>query len=74
MPERKSFWKSQSARGRVLEPDGILLLYAPWFPGPAWAELEDVWVRTQDRHRLPHAAILLTRLRRTSTPGQEAPS
>lgn len=56
--------------GRVLGEDGILLLYAPWFPGPTWAELEDVWVRTSSRHRLPHAAILLTRLRRTEEVAQ----
>lgn len=51
--------------GRVLEGEGVFLLYAPWFPGPAWAELEDVWVRVSSRHRLPHAAVLLTRWRRT---------
>lgn len=57
--------------GRVLEPGGILLLYAPWFPGPCWAELEEAWVRVSNRHRLPKAPIMLTRLRRVRPPGRE---
>lgn len=52
-----------SEAGRVLRPGGVLLLHAPWMPAPLWADLEDVWVRHQVRHRLPGPAVLLTKWR-----------
>lgn len=52
-----------SEAGRVIRPGGVLLLHAPWMPAPGWADLEDVWVRHQVRHRLPGPAVLLTKWR-----------
>jgi SAM-dependent methyltransferase len=52
-----------SEAGRVVRDGGVLLLHAPWMPAPCWAQLEDVWVRHQARHRLPGPAVLLTKWR-----------
>lgn len=52
-----------SEAGRVVAPNGVFLLHAPWMPAPLWADLEDVWVRHQVRHRLPGPAVLLTKWR-----------
>jgi hypothetical protein len=52
-----------SEAGRVVKLGGVFLLHAPWMPRPLWAELEDVWVRHQVRHRLPGPAVLLTKWR-----------
>lgn len=53
--------------GRVLQPGGLFLLYAPWAPSLSWAELEGVWLRHQGRHRLPYAPVILGRWRKTGT-------
>lgn len=54
--------------GRVLRPGGVFLLHAPWMPAPLWADLENVWVRHQARHRLPGPAVLLTAWRKRPDP------
>lgn len=61
MAEKQAFI---TEAGRVLRPGGLLLLYAPWWPTPLWAELEQAWVRVNGKHQLPFPAVLLSRWRK----------
>lgn len=53
-----------SAAGRALRRGGALLLYAPWWPSPLWADLEVAYVRVNGKHQLPLAPVIFSRWRK----------
>lgn len=53
---------------RVVRKGGLVMLHAPWMPGPTWGEHLETYIRYPGGHSFPHDAMFLTVVRRIIDP------